>query len=80
MDRRKTKRSKDKTYALMGIFSIHMTLAYGEGEKARERPLHALATQKGDLSFLSFSAKPNNYNYLLAEGDIPLLDAQCKEA
>jgi hypothetical protein len=47
----------------MGIFSIHMTLAYDEGEKARERLLHALAIQKGDLSYLSFAAKPSNWNY-----------------
>jgi hypothetical protein len=80
MDRRKTKRPEDITYALMGVFSIHMTLAYGEGEKARERLLHALATQKGDLSFLSFAATTNNSNYLPAVGEIPFLDAQCREA
>jgi hypothetical protein len=80
MDRRKTTRKEDKTYALMGIFSIHMTLAYGEGEKARERLLHALATQNGDLSFLSFAATTNNFNCLPAVGDTPFLDAQCREA
>jgi hypothetical protein len=80
MDRRKTTRKEDRSYALMGIFSIHMTLAYGEGEKARERLLHALATQKGDISFLSFAAKTSNPNYLPAVGDTPFLDAQCREA
>ncbi|CAO3686913.1 unnamed protein product [Umbelopsis vinacea] len=80
MDRRKTTRKEDKTYALMGLFSIHMTLAYGEGEKARERLLHALATQKGDLSFLSFAAKPSNSNYLPTIDDAPYLAAQCRKA
>jgi hypothetical protein len=80
MDRRKTTRKEDKSYALMGIFSIHMTLAYGEGEKARERLLHALATQKGDLSFLSFAAKGSNSNYLPTIEDTPYLAAQCRKA
>jgi hypothetical protein len=80
MDRRKTTRKEDKTYALMGLFSIHMTLAYGEGEQARERLLHALATQKGDLSFLSFAAKPSNSNYLPTIEDAPYLAAQCRKA
>ncbi|GAB5588204.1 hypothetical protein Unana1_03104 [Umbelopsis nana] len=54
MDMRKTTRIEDMAYALAGIFSIHLTLAYGEEESARERLLQKLATQKGDLSFLSF--------------------------
>jgi hypothetical protein len=57
-----------------------MTLAYGEGEKARERLLHALATQKGDLSFLSFATKGSKSNYLPTIEDPPYLAAQCRKA
>ncbi|KAI8574959.1 hypothetical protein K450DRAFT_181501, partial [Umbelopsis ramanniana AG] len=54
MDARETTRKEDMAYALAGIFSVHLTLAYGEGLKSRERLLRELAIQKGDLSFLSF--------------------------
>ncbi|CAO3671731.1 unnamed protein product [Umbelopsis ramanniana] len=54
MDARKITREEDRAYALAGVFSIHLTLAYGEGVKSRERLLRELAIQKGDLSFLSF--------------------------
>ncbi|KAI8576081.1 hypothetical protein K450DRAFT_214683, partial [Umbelopsis ramanniana AG] len=52
MDVRETTQKEDMAYALMGILSIHLTLAYGEGPKSRERLLQELAIQKGDLSFL----------------------------
>lgn len=58
MDRRNTKRIEDSSYALTGIFSIHLAMAYGEGKRARERLLRELATQKGDLSSLSFISSP----------------------
>jgi hypothetical protein len=80
MDRRKTKRTEDTTYALVGIFFIHLTLAYGEGEKARGRLLHALATQKGDLSFLSFASEMSEFNYLPAPRRELFLAAQCRKA
>jgi hypothetical protein len=80
MDRRKTKRTEDTTYALVGIFSIHLTLTYGEGEKARERLLHALATQKGDLSVLSFASETSEFSYLPAPRRQLFLAAQCRKA
>ncbi|KAI8577244.1 hypothetical protein K450DRAFT_178108, partial [Umbelopsis ramanniana AG] len=55
MKRRKTTQIEDMAYALTGIFSIHMTLAYGERQKALQRLLYELASQKGDLSCLSFA-------------------------
>ncbi|CAO3674821.1 unnamed protein product [Umbelopsis ramanniana] len=54
MDVRKTTRKEDMAYALAGIFSIDLTLAYGEGLRSRTRLLEQLAIQKNDLSFLSF--------------------------
>jgi hypothetical protein len=54
MNVRKTTRKEDMAYALAGIFSIDLTLAYGEGLRSRTRLLEQLAIQKNDLSFLSF--------------------------
>ena len=50
MDMRQTERQEDMAYALAGIFSVHLTLAYGEEEKARNRLLQELAIQKGDVA------------------------------
>jgi hypothetical protein len=60
MDMRQTERQENMAYALAGILSVHLTLAYGEQGKARQRLLQELVTQKGDLSFLSFSANEAN--------------------
>lgn len=38
-DSRQTKREEDKAYALLGIFSVHMPLIYGEGESNAFRRL-----------------------------------------
>ncbi|KAG2175263.1 hypothetical protein INT44_007751 [Umbelopsis vinacea] len=77
MDVRMTARAEDRTYALIGIFSIDLALSYGEGLRSRARLLHQLAIQKGDLSFLSFHTDgkaPHHYlpsidetNYLIAK-------------
>jgi hypothetical protein len=48
---RTTTRKDDTAYALTGILSVHLTLAYGEGLESPERLLYELAIQKGDLSF-----------------------------
>jgi hypothetical protein len=81
MDVRKTKYLEDMAYALAGVFSIHLPLAYGEGLKARERLFHELATKKGDLSFLSFQSTPKLFrNYLPDIGQASFLIAKCEEA
>jgi hypothetical protein len=81
MDLRKTTRDEDMAYALAGIFSIHLTLGYGEGIKSRERLFHELATKKGDLSFLSFqSNEVKSWNYLPDIGQANYLIATCVEA
>ncbi|KAI8575761.1 hypothetical protein K450DRAFT_215213, partial [Umbelopsis ramanniana AG] len=61
MDVRKTTRDEDMAYALAGIFSIDLTLSYGEGSRSRARLLHQLAIQHGDLSFLSFQISQTTY-------------------
>ncbi|KAI9289117.1 ankyrin repeat-containing domain protein [Umbelopsis sp. AD052] len=81
MDLRKTTRIEDMAYALAGVFSIHLTLAYGEGIKSRERLLHELAIQRGDISFLSFQSTEKQFqNYLPAVGQVNYLMAECIEA
>lgn len=55
MDMLQAKSKEDMSYNLAGIIAVQLTLAYGKEEKNRNRLLSELATQHGDLSFLSFS-------------------------
>jgi hypothetical protein len=81
MDIRKTTRKEDMTYALAGVFDIHLTLAYGEGNKSRKRLFHELAIQKGDLSFLSFkTTQKMDINYLPVNSQINYVIADCTKA
>ena len=59
MDKRETTREDDIAYALAGIFCVHLMLACGEEEMARDRLLQEVATPKSDISFLSFRAAAN---------------------
>jgi Heterokaryon incompatibility protein (HET) len=78
MDVRETTRKEDMTYALAGIFQIHLTASYGEGTGARGRLLHELAKKKGDLSFLSFpTVDTNALNHLPNPSDVNFLIATC---
>lgn len=47
MDARDTTRKENMAYALTVIFSIHLTIAYGERQRARERLLKQLVAQTG---------------------------------
>lgn len=67
MDRRKTTRPEDMSYSMIGIFNVSINLKYGEGDSARKRLLEALATQRGDLSFLSFPTMINDLGRYLPE-------------
>jgi hypothetical protein len=81
MDVRKTTREEDMAYALVEIFFIHLELAYGEGFKSRERLFNELATQKGDISFLSFqSNEVKSWKCLPDIGQANSLIATCKVA
>jgi hypothetical protein len=81
MDARRTTRKEDMAYALTGILSIHLALAYGEGLRSRERLLHELAIQKGDISFLSFpTTRKLSGTHLPAISDTKFLIAKCVQA
>ncbi|KAI9288283.1 hypothetical protein BC943DRAFT_318139 [Umbelopsis sp. AD052] len=78
MDARRTTNVEDMSYALIGIFSINIPLAYGEEWDARTKVLNELATKKGDISFLSFATTRNNSGlYLPLPKDKNFLVALC---
>lgn len=52
--RRKTSRSEDLAYCLMGIFSVNMTMLYGEGEKAFLRLQEEICKESNDNSIFAW--------------------------
>jgi hypothetical protein len=55
---RKTTRPEDIAYCLMGIFSVHMPLLYGEGEKAFHRLQEEIMKSSDDHTLFAW-ADPN---------------------
>ena len=51
---RKTTRTEDQSYSLLGIFGIHMPLIYGEGKNAFFRLQQEILNATGDLSLLAW--------------------------
>ncbi len=62
---RRTTRSEDRAYCLMGLFDINMPLLYGEGRKAFTRLQHEIK-QSGDRSIFAWSypAEENSYTQM----------------
>lgn len=79
MQKRTTTRKEDMSYALAGIFSIHLMLAYGEGQNARKRLLQELAVQNGDISSLNFFLSSKG-DYLPGRDDLQLPINYCVQA
>lgn len=52
---RKTTRTEDRAYSLLGIFGVNMPLLYGEGENAFVRLQEEILRTGTDLSLLSWS-------------------------
>ena len=52
--KRETTRVEDRAYSLMGIFSVHMTTIYGEGERAFQRLQEEIMKQSIDPSLLAW--------------------------
>lgn len=60
--KRKTTRSEDIAYSLLGIFDVNMPLIYGEGEKAFLRLQEEILKRKNDLTVLA--CEPNHVQKL----------------
>lgn len=55
--KRKTTRTEDIAYCLLGIFDINMPLLYGEGNKSFQRLQEEITRKEGDPSILLWSAE-----------------------
>lgn len=52
--RRETTRIEDGAYCLLGIFSVNVSLIYGEGDNAFRRLLEAIITRGNDLTIFNY--------------------------
>ncbi|CAM6001940.1 unnamed protein product [Sphagnum balticum] len=57
--RRETARAEDRAYCLMGIFGIHMSLIYGEGERAFVRLQEYIMKVSDDHSLFAWRSAEN---------------------
>lgn len=53
---RKTTRTEDEAYCLLGIFDVNIGLIYGEGRNAFQRLCEAIIAKNNDLSILACSS------------------------
>lgn len=65
MSKRKTTRVEDIAYALIGIFSVTMPIAYGERTWAFHRLLEVIAQRCWDPGFLAWTGTPSTYSAAL---------------
>lgn len=63
--KRNTTRIEDIAYSLLGIFDIMMPIAYGEGERAFQRLLEAIAQRSGDPSFFAWAGPCSRFSLAL---------------
>jgi hypothetical protein len=62
---RQTTRVEDAAYSLLGIFSMSLSVVYGEGDKALGRFLAQLLTSSGDPSILAWTGRSGSFNSCL---------------
>jgi hypothetical protein len=62
---RQTTRVEDAAYSLLGIFSMSLSVVYGEGDKALGRFLAQLLTSSGDTSILAWTGRSGSFNSCL---------------
>jgi Heterokaryon incompatibility protein (HET) len=62
---RKTTRTEDQAYSLLGIFNINMPLLYGEGPKAFQRLQEEIIKSSNDQSILAWEAESQASSTLL---------------
>ncbi|KAN0082754.1 hypothetical protein V8E55_008549 [Tylopilus felleus] len=56
---------EDTAYSLLGIFSVSLPIAYGEGDKALGRLLSHLLASSGDTTILAWTGKSGSFNSCL---------------
>ena len=59
---RQATRIEDSAYSLLGIFSLPLSIVYGEGDKALGRMLSQLLTSSGDTSILAWTGRSGGFN------------------
>ena len=59
---RQMTRVEDAAYSLLGIFSLSLSVVYGEGDKALGRMLSQLLTSSGDTSILAWTGRSGGFN------------------
>jgi len=67
---RRTSRTEDTAYCLLGIFDVHMPMIYGEGNKAFSRLQEEILKVSGDASLFAWNqaiGTDQQYRGLLAE-------------
>jgi hypothetical protein len=78
--RRQTTRVEDRAYCLLGIFNVHLSLIYGEGEKAFARLQAAIVQSTPDLSIFAWAdERPDAPLYSGVLADSPERFAMCGE-
>jgi hypothetical protein len=60
-----TTRVEDAAYSLLGIFSMSLSVVYGEGDKALGRFLAQLLMSSGDTSILAWTGRSGSFNSCL---------------
>jgi hypothetical protein len=77
--KRQTSRPEDIAYSLLGLFSVHMAMLYGEGEKAFLRLQEEILKQATDYSIFAWrdpnASYQRNFRGLLAENPSWFADA-----
>ena len=59
---RQSTRVEDTAYSLFGIFSLSLSVVYGEGDQALGRLLAQLLTSSGDTSILAWTGRSGRFN------------------
>jgi hypothetical protein len=62
---RQTTRVEDAAYSLLGIFSMSLSVVYGEGDKALGRFLAQLLMSSGDTSILAWTGRSGSFTSCL---------------
>ena len=68
VSKRKTTRTEDIAYCLIGLLSIPFSIAYGEGNMAFRRLQVEILQHSHDMGLFAWVGQPSAYNSMLAEG------------